>query len=990
MKSSLTTLTPPTGTRRLRRGRHFFTTAFLLAGLISFLVSGLTFSGISSTLSAAVPDANSAAVCASFPMEYANLKISETGSAALIFPDAQANAASALYRSEKAFLLRTADDQRIYARKADFDAEKSELTVSFEDGSVIVLSAAPQKGFVLFNLQKMDLKTEAESIELFRLGIPKDAKYVRTINNCIFEGKKVGVMTASVNVRPIFTASSGTKSDQKECSHNFIREKASPADGYEPGESRHWAVFSAESKRTDKAGWNVRGIPFTKPKDLTGCKAIRAWVCGDSKTQSLKIQLHSKDRGIRDDYVPIDFTGWRQVTLEKPALNTLKYDSVHSILFYFNGLPANESVSCKIDEVEAVCVDENGKEFTVMLEDFESPYSALWNDSPRELCAVSYQRHGFEGAAFAVVAAPEKDWKFVIQDLQKAANLPSPRPGGGWRNDSPWLKQSYFFLTNFKEDEYEAALKIAKLGNFKQILLLQSSWCQSTGHYEVNRKNFKDGIDGLRETIEKFQKEGMRFGLHLLSASIDRSDPYLTPVPDSRLVLGVQTELAEDLPADADFIPTVNAPTDFPLNEPRPYTAAGQTLKIGDELITYEGIESEGKPGFSGCKRGFLGTNRKAHKKGTPVFHLVRSYGYYMYDINSTLLPEVAANFAELVNQLPIDMLYFDGSERLQRPCDSQDHWYFNAKMHRAFYDAVSNKDIQYQASSFSPYSWNLLTRSASADGHDDLKAYLDERSPSFTYFEESEMPLDVGWYYGYDKRATPDMYEYVLGATIGYDSSMSFQVSPSAAFQHPFIYEILDLIRKYEELRLSGRIPPEVREKFRIDPILGGLKTEEARNALLDKRIEFHLIEENGKPTFVRMIYPLWHDVTPEDPSTQEWELEVTEESAAVGFQIQFKASEDAELQKAVLKKPCLEINGTKFILPMDLTVGQYGFAFPGEQLKQYGLPLEEPKQFTEKTPCLKLAPGKYRVKFTCAEGSEIPVRIRIPMMRDERYVIE
>ena len=83
-------------------------------------------------------------------------------------------------------------------------------------------------------------------------------------------------------------------------------------------------------------------------------------------------------------------------------------------------------------------------------------------------------------------------------------------------------------------------------------------------------------------------------------------------------------------------------------------------------------------------------------------------------------------------------------------------------------------------------------------------------------------MPLDIGWYYGYDTSTPLDMYEYVLGATIGYDSSMSFQVSVDAAAKHPFTGEILDLIQRYEQLRLSGRVPEEMRRLLRIDPSSG------------------------------------------------------------------------------------------------------------------------------------------------------------------------
>ena len=92
------------------------------------------------------------------------------------------------------------------------------------------------------------------------------------------------------------------------------------------------------------------------------------------------------------------------------------------------------------------------------------------------------------------------------------------------------------------------------------------------------------------------------------------------------------------------------------------------------------------------------------------------------------------------------------------------------------------------------------------------MKGYLDERSPGFDYLARNGMPLDIGWYYGYDPAATPDMFEYVLGATIGYDASVSFQVSVDAAAKHPFTGEILDLISRYETLRLSGHVPAEMK----------------------------------------------------------------------------------------------------------------------------------------------------------------------------------
>jgi hypothetical protein len=220
-----------------------------------------------------------------------------------------------------------------------------------------------------------------------------------------------------------------------------------------------------------------------------------------------------------------------------------------------------------------------------------------------------------------------------------------------------------------------------------------------------------------------------------------------------------------------------------------------------------------------------------------------------------------------VANTCGIDMVYFDGSERLQG-----DHWYYNAKLHKAFYDKLDNKDILFQASSVSPYSWHLLARVASADGHGDLKGYLDQRSPWFDNPARGGMPLDIGWYYGYDASATPDMYEYILGTTIGYGASFSFQVSVDAARAHPFAGEILDLIARYEKLRLSGRVSDTMRERLRVDPASRGKLTAEQTSP----RREYRLVDAAGRQAFQRVAYGEWHSIDSTDPALLTWRAQV------------------------------------------------------------------------------------------------------------------
>ncbi|MFA6547055.1 MAG: hypothetical protein WCS99_21740, partial [Limisphaerales bacterium] len=707
---------------------------------------------------------------------------------------------------------------------------------------------------------------------LFSLPVPADAQIAGTVNAADLGEHAAAVMAAEPNVEARSSHSSAPRADRAGCSHEFAQTGEAKA-------GRHAARFTATSD-SKSGGWSMRGKNFPVPLDLTGCKAIRAWVHGDGKGEQLKIQLQDGAGGYRDNYLPINFQGWRQVTLTNPPINSLRYDRVATIGFYYNSLPAGQTVTCMIDHVEAI-IERDGGERAELLEDFEDADSPLWS-SPvvRHLQMETSKRHGVEPAAFGVIASARAGFMDALERFEPAAGLPSPRPGGVWNKKSPWTKRSYFFLTSFSEPQFDEALAIARRGGFHTILLGQETWCQGTGHYEVNRKNFPDGLDGLKRTVQRFKDAGFRVGLHFLGPSVYAPDPYLTPVPDPRLVKGATTALAADVDATTNFLQASSAPGKFPA-EDGGYTGDGTVVQVGNELIWYGGRTDKPPFGFNQCRRGYLGTVAAPHQKGDLVAHLVRSYGYHMFDMDTSLLDEVAAHFSRVANTCGIDMIYFDGSERLQG-----DHWYYNARLHKAFFDKLANKNTLLQASSYSHYSWHLLARSASADGHGDLKGYLDERSNWFTSFAGNWMPLDIGWYYGYDPASTPDQYEYVLGATISYDSSMSFQVSTAAAAAHPFTGEILDLIARYEKLRLSGRVPAAMMTRLRIDPAISGKKPEEIRGPLRDKRIEFRLLEQDGKQSFQRVIYDEWH-AAGSGPQGATWKVQVKGTPARVGVQI-------------------------------------------------------------------------------------------------------
>ena len=771
---------------------------------------------------------------------------------------------------QPAFILETAQET-VAVQSVSRDGDI--LHIVFSKGAQADFQIHIAPGLAVLRLVRLSADRPVLRFQLFGLPVPVETERIGTLNAAQTEQHFVAVMPAEPNVDLAQEQLGTVRGDRAGCQHEFVQTDSDVKQG------RCTARFTATCD-DQPSGWSVRGRQLPQSLDLTGCRAIRAWVHGDGQGEALKIQLSDGQGGYRDNYLTIDFAGWRQVTLTDSPFNTLKYDHVTALSFYYNGLPAGKTVTCLIDQVEAI-LERDGREEVVLLEDFESPHSPLWSGPSVTLKVQTHARHAIAPAAFGLIACPRSAAMETISRFEEAAKLPSPRLGGQWNKQSPWIKRSYFFLTQFQESQFDQALAIARRGGFHTILIDQGSWSLGTGHYDINRDNFPEGLPGLQRTVARFHDAGFRVGLHFLGPSIYPPDAYLTPVPDPRLVKDAFGTLAADVDAAAAVIPVTAAPDGFPA-EDGGYMGKGTVLQIGDELIQYGGRSIAPPFGFTECQRGHLGTQSAPHKAGEPVAHLARSYGYHMFDMDTTLLDEVAGNFARVANACQIDMIYFDGSEQLQG-----DHWYYNARLHKAFYDRLDNKNMLLQASSFSPYSWHLLARSASADGHGDLKGYLDERSPWFDSFARGGMPLDIGWYYGYDTSATPDMYEYVLGATIGYDASMSFQVSVDAAARHPFTGEILDLIARYEQLRLSGRVPEEMRARLRIDPELGGTLEPAERSQRLDRRREYRLLGPPGREVFQRVVYDPWHSIDTPDPAQCDWSFRIAEGPARLGVQI-------------------------------------------------------------------------------------------------------
>lgn len=856
------------------------------------------------------------------------------------------------------------------------------LDLSFPDGSSIALTLEPHSGFTLFRLSELNLKTSATALRLLRLPIPTQAKKEGTLNAAFIQDSALALMAGSPEIVIPGSTGRGTSADMSGCSHTFLQNEITTT-------GQHYASFTAEST-TSSRGWVMRGSAYPQRLKMEEIRGVSARVRGDGNDQLLKFQLNDEVGGARDYYLRIDFTGWRNIEITQDSLDIIKGDNLAGLNLYFNSMPPNQTVTCDIDDIHVLISGDDGTTESVLVEDFESANSPWWTAAQPMLQLEWDLRFSGVGDSIAVIACPKEQLFQAIQQFEEAAKIVVPHPGGTWNKVSPTVNESYLFLTSFKESQFDDAMKLVRRGGFKHVLILQNSWCKSTGHYEVNRKNFPDGLPALVRTVQRFRDNGISVGFHLLGASIDSNDPYITPVPDPRLFKDAETTLTTAMDPHTTTIVVSDMPPGFP-DIDGGYMGNGTVLQIGDELIRYTSRTLTAPYTFTGCKRGHLGTNAAAHSAGEVVHHLARSYGYHMYDMDTTLLDEVTSNFAEVANACNIDMIYLDGSERLQGS-----HGRYNSRLVNAYVSKLKNPNIIVQASSFSHFSWHQLARTASADGHGDLKGYLEERAGNFNAYKVKGIPLDVGWYYGYDTTATPDMYEYILGTTIGYGASFSYQVSVSAAKAHPFTNQILDLAKRYEILRLSGRVSPQMQNLLRVaKPLLG--RAPEDENRPLDQRRDYRLMNENARDIFQRVIYGEWQESDDEKSSTASvalsWDIRLTTGPSAIGMQLHMIPPEKSAALTApvTLRNPQLKIGDHTLKFDGIIQPGQYLFLWPGEPVVVYGPTSADLTTGTVQTPRLNLPPGDYTASFTAESNAPNPphFRARAIFTTPERYVV-
>ena len=439
------------------------------------------------------------------------------------------------------------------------------------------------------------------------------------------------------------------------------------------------------------------------------------------------------------------------------------------------------------------------------------------------LRAMSYDKFGHVGARCAIVACPIENMRDVIKQVVRAEDaVPESSVGGAWAFDEPTNRGSYLFnFENLTVDTVDDWIELVKSLGFNQIDFHGGNSFRF-GDCLPNPKMYPNGFSDLKAVIDRLHAAGIQAGLHTYAFFIDKACPWVTPVPDSRLAFDAVFTLSEAIDADSSTI-TVDESTADMSTITGFFERNSVTLRIGEELVTYTGIDKVPPYRFTGCTRGAHGTQKSSHRPGEKAFHLKECFGLFVPDPNTDLLTEVAAHSAEAYNTCGFDMIYLDALDGEDILGGREWGWHYGSRYTWELAQRLDRPAL-IEMSTFHHHLWHVRARMGAWDhptrSH---KRFIDLHVDSNAVYQSRFLPTNLGWWavktwVGQHGEPTfTDDIEYLCAKAAGWNSGLSLMgINPDSFRERPVLRRLAETFRKWETLRRANSLDESVLERLR------------------------------------------------------------------------------------------------------------------------------------------------------------------------------
>lgn len=440
----------------------------------------------------------------------------------------------------------------------------------------------------------------------------------------------------------------------------------------------------------------------------------------------------------------------------------------------------------------------------------------------------------FKGVGAALIVCKTNELLDKIARVEEDYNL--PKGVKSRRNEQ--IKLSYYWSGNVNPGNLQQHLKYAQMGGFRNMMLYYPAFIESNGYrkigdYDWNKSLYPKGKEDLREMLQAIEGKGIVPGFHFLHSHIGRDSRYVTPKPDYRLNLLRHYTLSAPLGKNDTEVYVEENPDGTTIAD------GARVLKIGTELISYEGYTTTPPYKFTGCVRGIDETTINAQPAGY-IFGLldVSEFGAtsVYIDQNTSLQDEIAEKLANIYDA-GFKFVYFDGSEGVNPP-----FWHHVAAAQYKVFSRLKPDPIFAEGAAKTHFSWHMLSGGNAFDIFS--PETLKEETRRWPAEEAPRMKADFtrinfGWlgYWVPDEKTIgtqPDMLEFVTSRAAAWDCPVSIHASLKKFDAHPRTPDNLEVLRRWEEVRANNWLTEERKQMLQ--------NLEQEHILLLNEQKEFEL----------------------------------------------------------------------------------------------------------------------------------------------------
>ena len=451
----------------------------------------------------------------------------------------------------------------------------------------------------------------------------------------------------------------------------------------------------------------------------------------------------------------------------------------------------------------------------------------------RKMTVESLKDYGVTNGVAVLAAAGSR---IGLLDQIGAAEVALGMPRGVDSRRDSRLNASLFWTNDFRPETVDEILGYAKKGGFRMLLIHYTSLVKAKNYATLPDYSWDHGWTAgkFSEALKKVHAAGISAGLHTLQTFIGLESEYVTPEADHRLALVKRFTLAQPLGVNATASDLIveECPVAAPMHP------KCRVLRFGTELFTYEGYETTRPFRFTGVRRRHLGTYAKDHPRGEigGVLGISECQAKSCYiDQDSSLQDEVGERIAKIFD-CGLDFVYFDGSEDVNPPC-SVNISLSQLKVVQEF----AKQPLFTEGCAKSHFGWHLQS---GANAFDTFAPEIFKRKiveypcAAAVRLARDFTRVDFGWWWfgppelnGTEPKAEglwkegvrtvgvqPDIWEYGTSKAAAYDCPATMQMRLCFLRAHKRTDDILETVRKWEDIRVRGLLTAADKEKLK-DP---------------------------------------------------------------------------------------------------------------------------------------------------------------------------